>query len=31
VLLEAASPRDSTRPIIEHYRRRDEIDVLMPV
>lgn len=29
--LEAASPRDGTRPIIEHYRRRDEIDVLTPV
>jgi hypothetical protein len=29
--LEAASPRDGTRPVIEHYRRRDEIDVLMPV
>ena len=29
--LEAASPRDGTRPIIEHYRRRDETDVLMPV
>jgi hypothetical protein len=29
--LEATSPRDGTRPIIEHYRRRDAIDVLMPV
>ena len=29
--LEAASPRDGSRPIIEHYRRRGEIDVLMPV
>ena len=29
--LEATSPRDGTRPIIEHYRSRDEIDVLMPV
>ena len=29
--LEARAPRDATRPCLEHYRRRDEIDVLMPV
>jgi hypothetical protein len=28
---EALGPRDPSRPIIEHYRRRDEIDVLLPV
>lgn len=27
----AAGPRDASRPVIEHYRRRDEIDVLLPV
>ena len=27
----AEGPRDPSRPIIEHYRRRDEIDVLLPV
>jgi hypothetical protein len=27
----ARGPRDPDRPIIEHYRRRDEIDVLLPV
>ena len=27
----AEGPRDPGRPIIEHYRRRDEIDVLLPV
>jgi hypothetical protein len=27
----AEGPRDPARPIIEHYRRRDEIDVLRPV
>ena len=26
----AEGPRDPSRPIIEHYRRRDEIDVLLP-
>ena len=29
--LEALAQRDPSRPGIEHYRRRDEIDVLMPV
>lgn len=29
--LEATGRRDVTRPVIEHYRRRDEIDVLMPL
>lgn len=29
--LEAARPRDTTRPIIEHYRRQGEVDVLMPL
>jgi hypothetical protein len=29
--LEAAGDRDTTRPCIEWYRRRDEVDVLMPV
>jgi hypothetical protein len=28
---EALGPRDPSRPILEHYRRRDEIDVLLPV
>jgi hypothetical protein len=28
---EALGPRDPSRPIIEHYRRRDEIDVLVPL
>ncbi len=30
-LLEASAERDGARPSIEHYRRLDEIDVLMPV
>jgi hypothetical protein len=30
-LLEAAGARDDSRPSLEHYRRLDEIDVLMPV
>ncbi len=29
-LIEAAAP-DESRPSIEHYRRRDEIDLLLPV
>jgi hypothetical protein len=29
--LEAAAPRDSTRPGIELYRRVDEVDLLMPL
>lgn len=29
--LEAVSERDHDRPLIESYRRRDEIDVLMPI
>lgn len=29
--LETTGRRDVTRPVIEHYRRRDEIDVLMPL
>ena len=29
--VDALGPGDPARPIIEHYRRRDEIDVLMPV
>jgi len=29
--VEALGPGDPARPIIEHYRRRDEIDVLMPI
>ena len=29
--LEARAARDATRPYVEHYRRRDEIDVLLPV
>jgi hypothetical protein len=28
---QALGPRDPSRPILEHYRRRDEIDVLLPV
>ena len=30
-LLEKSAPRDNSRPSLEHYRRLDEIDVLMPV
>lgn len=30
-LLESSAQRDDTRPSLEHYRRVDEIDVLMPV
>jgi hypothetical protein len=30
-LLEASATRDDGRPSLEHYRRMDEIDVLMPV
>jgi hypothetical protein len=30
-LLESSAERDDTRPSLEHYRRLDEIDVLMPV
>lgn len=30
-LLERSAPRDISRPSLEHYRRLDEIDVLMPV
>jgi hypothetical protein len=30
-LLVAASTPDPSRPSIEHYRRRDEIDLLLPV
>lgn len=30
-LLEASGSRDDARPSLEHYRRLDEIDVLMPV
>jgi hypothetical protein len=29
--VEALGPGDPARPVIEHYRRRDEIDVLLPV
>ena len=29
--LEVATARDPARPGLEHYRRRDEIDVLIPV
>lgn len=29
--VEALGAGDPTRPVIEHYRRRDEIDVLLPV
>jgi GyrI-like small molecule binding domain len=29
--LERRPERDDTRPSIEHYRRRDEIDLLLPV
>jgi hypothetical protein len=29
--VEALGPGDPSRPVIEHYRRRDEIDVLVPV
>ena len=29
--LEATGHRDSARPVIEHYRRRDEVDILMPL
>ena len=29
--VEALGPGDPSRPVIEHYRRRDEIDVLMPL
>jgi hypothetical protein len=29
--VEALGPGDPDRPVIEYYRRRDEIDVLMPV
>jgi hypothetical protein len=30
-VLETSAPRDDSRPSLEHYRRFDEIDVLMPV
>jgi len=30
-LLESSAERDDSRPSLEHYRRLDEIDVLMPV
>jgi len=30
-LLESSAERDDSRPGLEHYRRLDEIDVLMPV
>ena len=30
-LMESSAERDDGRPSLEHYRRRDEIDVLMPV
>ena len=30
-VVEALGAGDSSRPVIEHYRRRDEIDVLLPV
>ena len=30
-LLEASGSRDDSKPSLEHYRRLDEIDVLMPV
>jgi hypothetical protein len=30
-LLESSSERDDSRPSLEHYRRLNEIDVLMPV
>ncbi len=30
-LLESSAERDDSRPSLEHYRSRDEIDVLMPV
>jgi hypothetical protein len=30
-LLESSADRDPSRPSLEHYRSRDEIDVLMPV
>ena len=29
--LAARAARDPSRPEIEHYRRRDEIDVLLPI
>ena len=29
--LRLAAPWDASRPFIESYRRRDEVDVLMPV
>ena len=30
-LLERTAPRDDSRPLIEAYRRRNQVDVLMPV
>jgi hypothetical protein len=27
----AAAPHDETRPSLEYYRRRDEVDLLLPV
>ncbi|MFZ0322779.1 MAG: hypothetical protein WAN48_01460 [Actinomycetes bacterium] len=30
-LLESSAERDDSRPSLEHYRRLNEIDVLMPV
>lgn len=30
-LLESSAARDDSRPSLEHYRSRDEIDVLMPL
>lgn len=30
-LLESSAQRDDSRPSLEHYRRHDEIDILMPV
>lgn len=29
--LEAAMPRDDTRPLVEFYRRRDEIELWLPI
>jgi DNA gyrase inhibitor GyrI len=29
--LESQMPRDRRRPLLEHYRRHDEVDLLMPV
>jgi len=29
--LEAGAPRDASRPLVEYYRRRDQVDLCVPV